>query len=516
MADTLEDQFKAYGIAQVLVILKDMPSATAAAPLGLAAAIPVTASRMIAAHAVPVVRKLARHFRTSEYSADSGIALQASARNIESAGEHWYKHAEIKSDPTPPMRYFPHLGIMLGTVDRRGATALANHPQVSDVVAPPVLRPIRPVVIKPVALLAASAQPTYTWGIRRLKADQLHAQGITGAGVVVGHLDTGADGSHPALQNAFQAFAQFDNFGFQVSPTPDPPIDSGEHGTHTAGTIAGRDSDGHRIGMAPDAKLASAMVIEGGNTTARILAGMDWIIGEKARILSMSLGYPGYTEDFLPLTQLLRSKGVLPVFAVGNEGPGTSRSPGNYPEALSVGAMDNTEHVADFSSSRRFNRPDNPLVPDLVAPGVDVISAKPGGGFQSMDGSSMATPHIAGLAALLMSKVPGATIDEIETAIFDSCTQLPGESVERQNRGVPDAVKALGLLESPTAVLPASAPARARPAAGRKKKAKKKSAPKKAGSKKSAKNKAAAKKVAGKKAAKRSKKKTVKKKAARR
>src|SRR5207248_467032 len=216
----------------------------------------------------------------------------------------------------------------------------------------------------------------YTWGIRRLKADQLHQQGVTGQGVVVGHLDTGADGKHPALKTAFHAFAEFDDFGFEVTPAP-APHDTDEHGTHTAGTIAGRTVTGRAIGVAPEAKLASAIVIEGGNATARVLAGMDWVIGQGARILSMSLGFRGYTDDFLSLTQLLRARGVLPVFAVGNEGPGTSRSPGNYAEALSVGAMGANGKVADFSSSREFARAADPRVPDLVAPGVGIVSAKP-------------------------------------------------------------------------------------------------------------------------------------------
>jgi len=198
--------------------------------------------------------------------------------------------------------------------------------------------------------------------------------------------------------------------------------------------------------MAPDALLASAIVIEGGNATARVLAGMDWIIGEGAKILSMSLGFRGYTEDFLPLTKILRAREVLPVFAIGNEGAGTSRSPGNYDVSLSVGAMDENDKVADFSGSRAFARSVEPTVPCLVAPGVAIISAMPGAGYQEMDGTSMATPHIAGLAALLMQAKPAKTIDEVQKAIFDSCAPLKGELAERQGRGVPDAVQALALL----------------------------------------------------------------------
>lgn len=122
------------------------------------------------------------------------------------------------------------------------------------------------------------------------------------------------------------------------------------------------------------------------------------------------------------------------------------RYPGNYAEALSVGAMQEDGLVADFSGSQRFLRKADPLVPDVVGPGVDVISCVPGGGYMQMSGSSMATPHIAGLAALLMQAKPGKTIAEIEAAIFMSCSLKPGMLPFRANRGLPDGVKALSLL----------------------------------------------------------------------
>ena len=193
--------------------------------------------------------------------------------------------------------------------------------------------------------------------------------------------------------------------GRAIQPAP-KPHDSDEHGTHTAGTIAGRPVGGRHVGVAPGARLASAIVIEGGDAIARVLGGMDWALGLGARVLSLSLGFRGWWPDFLAVTRVLRQKGVLPVFAVGNEYAGSSRSPGNYPEALSVGACGEDDRVADFSSSQRFNRKKDPVVPDLVAPGVGIVSAKPGGGYQAMDGTSMATPHVAGLAALLLEAEP--------------------------------------------------------------------------------------------------------------
>lgn len=189
--------------------------------------------------------------------------------------------------------------------------------------------------------------------------------------------------------------------------------------------------------------LASAMVIEGGNIIARILGGMDWAIGQGAKVLSMSLGLRGFRNEFLQLMTILRGKGILPVIAIGNEGAGTSRSPGNYEICLSVGACDKDDTIPDFSSSQRFNRTNDPIVPDLVVPGVGVLSALPGGKYGAMDGTSMATPHIAGLAALLWEAKPLASVDEIETAIQNSCSRPAKMPVNRANRGVPDAALAL-------------------------------------------------------------------------
>ena len=138
--------------------------------------------------------------------------------------------------------------------------------------------------------------------------------------------------------------------------------DSDEHGTHTAGTIVGRAGLKGAFGVAPEAQLASAMVIEGGQVIDRILAGMDWLIGEGVHIMSMSLGLRGFTPAFQAVIDALRAANVLPVIAVGNEGPNTSRSPGNYANVLSVGRDGLRRSCCRFLRQPAIQSPDQSAV----------------------------------------------------------------------------------------------------------------------------------------------------------
>lgn len=344
--------------------------------------------------------------------------------------------------PRPPAtREFSRLGIVVGYVDREGASALEAHSRVQDV------QPAEPLsLIRPVESAAAAYTPRVSWGIRSIGADKLWSKGLTGKGVRVGHLDTGVDGDHPALQGRIAGFAEFDFFGERVKNAK--PHDTDEHGTHTAGTIVGGKLRGMAIGVAPEADLFSGLVIEGGQVLLRVLAGMEWCLESNVRVLSMSLGIRGFTPFAVAITQRLRQQGVLPVFAIGNEGPNTSRSPGNYAEALSVGAMDVKKRVANFSSSIVFNRPDEPSQPNVVAPGVGITSAKAGGGGLRLNGTSMATPHVAGLAALLWQAKPDATVDEIEAALLGACDVLKKDDISRFGKGSVNGPRALAQLLS--------------------------------------------------------------------
>lgn len=442
MSEQISQQLKASGIAQVIVILKSPAAVAGASAVGAAAA---GATLVPTGAAAPALAGLENHFESSDFSQESALARAGVARAVSldeatTLAVRSIRRPPPPPQPPPPVHFYPNLGIMVGTVTRAGLAALRSDDRVSAVTGAPQFSLIRPQVVA-----AAALTTKVTWGIDALGIPALWKQGLSGKGVRVAHLDTGADGKHPALKKAFADFAEFDFAGNLVTPSPSPH-DTDEHGTHTAATIAGRAVKGQNVGVAPAAELASAIVIEGGDVVRRILGGMDWAVSRGVRVLSMSLGIRGFHEDFLQVTQILRARNILPVIAVGNEFAGTSRSPGNYPESLSVGAVDKDKVVAPFSSSQRFVRTSDPLVPDLVAPGVDVISAKPKGGFQLMSGTSMATPHVAGLAALLFEASPGSTVDQVEQAIFQSCQRGPGMSLDRSNRGFPNAVQALAML----------------------------------------------------------------------
>jgi len=343
----------------------------------------------------------------------------------------------------PPALYLKNLGVMYGQVGKSGWAKLQGALEAADDIAGTA--PLQPIHSLD-STAAVSAAPQVAWGVMRIQAPKLWEQGLSGKGVLVAHLDTGIDGEHPALKPAIQQFADFDATGHVIEGAP--IADSSNHGSHTAGIIAGRTFLGQQIGVAPGCQLISAAVIEGGDQVARVLAGVDWILNFPVRVLNLSLGFPGYFDQYIPLLNKLLAREILPAFAIGNDGPGTSRSPANYPQALSVGAVDENGVVDPSSSSETFPRPDDPLVPDLVMPGVKIISANAGGAnFRLDSGTSMAAPHLSGLAALLIEACPSATVAQLQTAICQACSLAPSMPKERANLGMPDGPTALAALQ---------------------------------------------------------------------
>ncbi|WP_089724024.1 S8 family peptidase [Candidatus Thiosymbion oneisti] len=310
-----------------------------------------------------------------------------------------------------------------------------------------------------------------TWGLERCNA--LAAWGLfssRGRGVTIGLLDTGVDAEHPDLKGKIAHWAEFDYAGNQVMGSR--PHDSDTHGTHCAGTLVGGAGSGRCIGLAPEAGIAAALVLNGkkGGSDAQVLAGIDWAVDQGVDVISLSLGGLMMDPKTPPTyTQAIRScseAGIPVVVAIGNEGEQTTGAPGNDLFALSVGATDPRDRVAAFSGGRTqiiyesdyIDPADLPLPyskPELTAPGVAVYSSVPGGGYQSFSGTSMATPHVAAAIALLLSttsirdqEIGMERVSTIQDLIIGSVMEL-GESGpdHRYGFGRLDVLRAIGFAK---------------------------------------------------------------------
>ena len=287
---------------------------------------------------------------------------------------------------------------------------LAKHEDIESVDANPTFR--MPEILRTPLEDTPQVIDGSAWGVAKIQAPEVWGGFGRGQGILVGHLDTGVDGTHPALAGKVAAFQEFDALGL---PVVSAVHDSHVHGTHTAGTICGRNFRGINIGVAPDARLASALVLPGGGGTfAQIVAGMQWAISQNVQVISMSLGGQGYTILWnIPVLNATLA-GVLVVASIGNSGHGTSGGPGNDLFSVGVGATHYQDAVAGFSGGQTLVQVLHATLgfltymkPDLSAPGVQVLSAIPGPELAAFNGTSMAAPHVAGSVALVLSAAAG-------------------------------------------------------------------------------------------------------------
>ncbi|WP_405671269.1 S8 family peptidase [Streptomyces sp. NBC_01530] len=284
---------------------------------------------------------------------------------------------------------------------------------------------------------------SHVWldGVRRASLDKsvpqigapaAWAKGYDGKGVKVAVLDSGLDSSHPDLKGQVLAAKNFSS-----SATTE---DRQGHGTHVASTIAGTgaESGGRYKGVAPGAKLLIGKVLDdkGQGDDAGIITGMEWAADQGADVINLSLGgrdTPGIDPLEATVNRLSETKGTLFAIAAGNEGEEgfkTVDSPGSAADALTVGAVDGHDAVADFSSMGPTA--DGALKPDVTAPGVDITAAAAKGsaidkevgekppGYLTISGTSMATPHVAGAAAILKQQHPDWTFRELKAALVGS------------------------------------------------------------------------------------------------
>ncbi|WP_067276859.1 S8 family peptidase [Streptomyces jeddahensis] len=266
--------------------------------------------------------------------------------------------------------------------------------------------------------------------VPQIGAPKAWAAGYDGKGVKIAVLDTGIDATHPDLKDQVIAEKNFS--------TAADAQDRFGHGTHVASIAAGTGakSGGKFKGVAPGAKLLNGKVLgdDGSGEDSGILAGMEWAAEQGAQVVNLSLGGPD-TPAIDPLeaeiNKLSAEKGILFAVAAGNSGPNSIGSPGSADAALTVGAVDDGDQLADFSSTGpRVG--DGAIKPDVTAPGVDITAAAAPGsvidqevgqnpdGYLTISGTSMATPHVAGAAAILKQQHPDWTYAELKGALTAS------------------------------------------------------------------------------------------------
>ena len=279
----------------------------------------------------------------------------------------------------------------------------------------------------------------YTYGLKKLQMPTLNEKmpNLNGEGVNVGIIDTGIEPDHPDLLGRTIAFRDFVGSGQQA-------YDDQGHGTHVAGTIAGGFASGTQIGVAPKVKLTIAKVFDrrGGGTLSGILKSMEWIAdpdgnpqtADAPALVSNSWGggpsRSSQRPEQVPLCKAVMNwvkLGIFPVFAAGNSGSRSSTVglPGGCPDAFAVGATDSGDNIARFSSRGPAQWATGNIVkPEISAPGVNVTSSFIGKRWRSLSGTSMATPHVAGLAALVYQAAPGADISTVAEALIRGVDDL--------------------------------------------------------------------------------------------
>ncbi|MGX1488153.1 subtilisin family serine protease [Streptomyces tendae] len=308
--------------------------------------------------------------------------------------------------------------------------------------------------VTPRILLDARVEAALDRSTAQINAPAAWKAGYEGQGVKVAVLDTGADARHPDLAGRIAVAKDFSGSGNTG--------DHFGHGTHVASIVGGTGaaSGGTRKGVAPKAELLIGKVLDddGYGSESGVIDGMEWAVDADAKVVNMSLGADGHADGTDPMSQALNtltaSTGTLFVVAAGNTGPGqtTIGTPGAADAALTVGAVDRDDSLASFSS-RGPRYGDGAVKPDVTAPGVGIVAARASGTtlgdpvdshYVSLSGTSMATPHVAGAAALLLQQHPNWSAQELKDALTSTASTVSGTGVTEQGGGRIDLAAATG------------------------------------------------------------------------
>ena len=363
---------------------------------------------------------------------------------------------------------------LVNALEVRGGTLvrfyLSTRPEVDRVIPSPHLRPAAP--SQGLAATGGQTPPSgVQWNVSMIGADKVWSEfGVRGKGIVIGQSDSGVDVTHPELHDSYRGNTEGDNYNWFDPWNGKPsPYDENGHGTHTLGTILGKDG----IGIAPDATwFACANLVRGLGNPALYLDCMQFMLapfpqggdpfkdGDPTRaadVLNNSWVCPELEgcdpNALLAAADHLRDAGIFVAVSTGNDGPNCStvNEPLSlYDSVFSVGAIDQSGNLAFFSSRGPVTADGSGRVkPDIAAPGVDVLSSVPGGGYATESGTSMAGPHVAGAVALLWSADPAliGNIDRTEQLLIQNADPYTGNtSIGCFQGNVPNDAYGYGIL----------------------------------------------------------------------
>ena len=343
---------------------------------------------------------------------------------------------------------------------------------------------IEPVEVRPVS--PEEREKAIVWSVTQINADDVWAMGYNGDGIIVGVIDTGTDYNHMDLHNnMWHDTPNGYHYGYDFYDDDYDPMDTYGHGTHCSGSVLGDGSEGTETGVAPGAVCMALRIdyYSGGEYTW--IEAMEFGADYGASVLSMSLGSGQGNTTLRTAEENLLTCGVYHSVAAGNSGSGSgtilssgdSPPPWFHPDqvhhggqsaVVTVGATDDNDNIASFSSRGPVTcwadyTDSSPLIdPDISGPGVDVISTSWGGGYESMSGTSMATPHLAGVVALILDANPSLSVAQIDEII--ETTSLDLGTAGKDNTFGAGRVDALAAVQEALAVGVAAGEGEAGPA----------------------------------------------------
>ncbi|UBF23735.1 S8 family serine peptidase [Kovacikia minuta CCNUW1] len=276
------------------------------------------------------------------------------------------------------------------------------------------------------------------WDLDQINAPEAWAKGYTGQGITVAVVDSGVDYSHPDLDaNLWTNTSEIagngvdddtngyvdDVRGWDFVDSDNTPLDADSHGTHVAGTIAAENNGTGITGVAYGARIMPVRVLDetGSGTNVDIAAGIRYAANNGARVINLSLGGGGYSESIASAVQYAYQKGAVVVLAAGNEGASDPEFPANLATqwGIAVGAVDSNQQVTSFSNDSGSSS----TLKYVVAPGKDIYSTIPNQSYAYYDGTSMAAPHVAGVAALILSANPNLSATQVINILTETANK---------------------------------------------------------------------------------------------